>query len=164
MRRLLRTLAVLPMLAAVGLAACDRFVPRAFTPPKAEFRGAVLRSAGLGGGVVDVEILLRNPNPYSITAASATYRVFAGDDSVEVGHGMKRDTVVVGAHDSALVKLPLNVTWRSLKEASRHALADGSIDYRVTGEVVGVTRMGDHAFPVSTRGRAQLPLPALPRP
>ena len=89
MRRPLRTFAVLPMLAAVGLAACDRFVPRPFVPPKAEFRGVRLRSAGLGGGVVDVQILLRNPNPYSLTAASATYRVFAGD-SVEVGHGMMR--------------------------------------------------------------------------
>jgi hypothetical protein len=153
-----RLLAVAPLL--LLLAACDRLVQRAFQAPTVEFRGAALRSAGLGGGVVDVQLLLRNPNPYPLTASSATYRVFAGD-SVEVGQGMTNDTVVVAGRDSALVRLPLNVTWRALNAAGRQALADGTVDYLVSGEVVGVTPVGDHAFPVNARGRARLPVPGL---
>lgn len=148
---------VLPLV--LLLAACDRFVERAFERPTVEFRGARLRNSGLGGGVVDVQLMLRNPNEYPLTVASATYRLFAGE-AVEVGQGMIRDTIVVDAHDSLLVKLPLNFTWRSLQAASRQALTDGTIEYRVTGEVVGVTPVGDYAFPVDTRGRASIPRPA----
>jgi hypothetical protein len=155
-----RHLRLAPLLLLVPATACDRLVQRAFQPPTAEFRGATLRSVGLGGGVVDVQLLLRNPNPYPLTASSASYRVFAGD-SVEVGQGITNDTVVVAARDSALVRLPLNVTWRALNAAGRQALADGMVDYMVAGEVVGVTPVGDHTFPVKARGRARIPVPRL---
>ena len=160
MRRSFRPLLALAPLVLV-LAGCDSFTRKAFQRPSAEFRGARLRNSGLGGGVVDVQLLLRNPNPYPLTVASATYRVYAGD-SVEVGQGMTNDTLSVGAQDSALVQLPLNFTWGSLLAASRQARVDGTIEYRVTGEVVGVTPVGDYTFPVSTRGRAAVPRPQVP--
>lgn len=163
MRRPLRPLLALAPLAplALLLAGCEWFTRKAFQRPTVEFRGARLRNSGLGGGVVDVQLMLRNPNAYPLTVAGATYRVYAGD-SVEVGQGMMRDTLAVPPEDSALVQLPLNFTWRSLLAASRQARVDGTIEYRVSGEVVGVTPVGDYTFPVNTRGRASVPRPQLP--
>lgn len=146
----------LALLALVLLAACDRLVERAFQPPRAEFRGVTMRTVGLGGGTLDVQLMLHNPNPYALTAAGATYRLFAAD-SVEVGQGTLRDTVVVAARDSALVQLPLAVSWRALQVAGRQAMRDGSVDYRIAGEIAGITPVGDHRFPVDARGRARLP-------
>jgi LEA14-like dessication related protein len=121
------------------------------------FRGAAVRSVGPGGGVVEVRLLVRNPNPYALRAERATYRLLAAD-STEVGRGEATDSLSVPARDSAEVRLPVSVTWDALARAAAGALAAGTgqVEYRVLGEVRAATPVGSFPVPIDARGRATL--------
>jgi hypothetical protein len=84
-----------------------------------------VRGVGPDGGVVDVRLLVRNPNPYALRAERATYRLLTRD-SVEVGRGEALDSLEVPARDSAEVRLPVTVTWSALARAGAEALAAGA--------------------------------------
>jgi LEA14-like dessication related protein len=148
-------LAVSFMLLA-SFASCKDAMQRVFQQPQAEFRGVRLGGVALGGGTLDVTLLIRNPNPYRLTATGAQYRLLV-DDSVEVGHGVTADTVSVGARDSATVHLPLDVDWASLQRALRGAARDGEADYRIVGQIRAQTPLGGYDVPLSARGRAKVP-------
>ena len=138
------------------LAGCREAARRVFAQPTVRFDGANVASLGLEGGTLDVSLMVTNPNPWALTANRADYRLFAGD-SVEVGRGSRSQPFTVGARDSARVVLPVELSWRSLDRVGRSALRDGSVEYRVIGEIEADTPLGGHAFPVDARGRAKLP-------
>lgn len=150
-------LRVLSAALLIALASCREAVERVFTPPRATFQGVALRTVGLGGGSVDVLLRIHNPNPYALTATRASYRLLVAD-SVEVGHGTSLDTLRVGARDSAMVRLPLDVSWRGLQEAGRSAMRAGMVEYRIVGEIEAATPLGAHTFPLDARGRAASPV------
>ena len=95
---------------------------------------------------------ITNPNPYQLSAQRVSYRLLAGD-STEVGRGATTAAVAIGARDSALVHLPLDVSWRGLRTVGREVLSDGTVSYRVVGEIVADTPLGPHTFPFDQRGR-----------
>jgi LEA14-like dessication related protein len=146
---------------AVG---CRAAVDRAFQRPTVAFRGAAVRGVGPQGGVVDVRLLVRNPNPYPLSAERATYTLLTGD-SVEVGRGVATDSLRVPARDSAEVRLPVAVTWDALARAGVGALArgaaSGAVEYRVLGEVRVSTPVGAFPVPVDARGQARLAVPGI---
>lgn len=148
----------MPALAALTVAACQAAVDRAFQRPTVAFRGAAVRGLGPEGGVVDVRLLVRNPNPYPLSAERATYRLLTAD-SVEVGRGEATDSLRVPARDSAEIRLPVAVSWAALARAGAGALGTGAVDYRVVGEVRARTPVGSFPVPVDARGRAALKLP-----
>lgn len=117
-----------------------------------------MRGLGPAGGVVDVRLLVHNPNPYPLSAERATYRLLTAD-SVEVGRGEATDSLQVPAHDSAEVRLPVAVSWAALARAGAGALGTGAVDYRVVGEVRARTPVGTFPVPVDARGRAVLKIP-----
>ena len=139
-----------------GLAGCREAAERIFATPRVEFRGLDVRGISVSGGVVDVTLRIHNDNPYSLTATGARYRVLAGD-SAEVGQGSTRESVSVPAHDSADVRLPLDVSWQALGRAGSTALSDGRVNYRVSGEIDVGTPMGTRVVPIDARGRARAP-------
>jgi LEA14-like dessication related protein len=139
-------------LAAAAPAACKRAADAVFARPTVTFRGVGLGAVGLGGGSLDVVLGVANPNPYALTATRASYRLLVGD-SVEVARGATAAALSVAGHDSALVRLPLEVSWRGLSAVGQRALRDGTVDYRVEGEIVADTPIGEHAFPIDERGR-----------
>lgn len=145
--------------AALALAGCRAVVDRAFQQPTVAFRGAAVRAVGPAGGMVDVRLLVRNPNPYALRAERATYRLLTAD-SVEVGRGTATDSLTVPAHDSAEVRLPVTVTWDALARAGAGALAAGAatglVEYRVVGEARAATPVGTFPVPIDARGRARL--------
>jgi LEA14-like dessication related protein len=151
-------------LAAFALAGCRAAVDRAFQRPTVAFRGAALRDVGPDGGVVDVRLLVRNPNPYALRAERATYRLLTAD-SVEVGRGEAADSLRVPARDSAEVRLPVTVAWEALARAGVGALAAGAargaVEYRVVGEVRASTPVGSFPVPIDARGTARLKVPGL---
>jgi len=142
------------LLAAAG---CRDLVGRAFSPPRAAFRSIELQQLGLGGGRVAVLLELHNPNAYALTATGARYRLFVAD-SLPVGNGASTDTVRVAAHDSALVRLPLDVQWSQLRAAGVDVLRAGSARYRIAGDVEVATPVGTYAVPLEARGEARLGL------
>lgn len=138
------------------LTGCREAARRVFTEPGVRFEGARVGSLGLEGGTLEVSLMISNQNPYALTANGANYRLLAGD-SVEVGRGSTAQQVTVGPRDSARVTLPVEVSWRGLERVGRTALRDGSVEYRVIGEIEGDTPIGSRTFPIDARGRAKAP-------
>lgn len=146
------------MAAVLALAACSEVARRAFTPPRAEFRGVALRQFGLTGGRVEVTLALANPNPYALTATGARYRLLV-HDSITIGQGTTADTVRLGAHDSATVHLPLDLDWGSMRAAGIDVLRSGTARYRIIGDVNVETPLGTYAVPLDARGEARIGIP-----
>lgn len=145
----------------LSLAACAGIAERAFTRPAIAVRGVKVRSVGLGGGSLEVSLAIANPNPYPLPVKRATYS-FALLDSTEVGRGESAAAFTLPAHDSAVVQLPLDVSWQGLRAVARDAVRDGAVDYRLTGSVTLDTPVGDPNVPFESAGRF-IPPPALLR-
>ncbi|MFL5574956.1 MAG: LEA type 2 family protein [Gemmatimonadaceae bacterium] len=139
-------------LVAAAPAACKRAAEAVFARPAVTFRGVSLGSVGIGGGSLDVALGVANPNPYTLTAKRMSYRLMVGD-STEVARGATTAALSVAGHDSAVVRLPLDVSWRGLSAVGKRVMNDGTVDYRLVGEIVADTPVGEHAFPVDQRGR-----------
>jgi LEA14-like dessication related protein len=144
--------ALLLLLALGGAASCKSAVDRVFARPDVAFRGVRVGTIGIAGGSLDVVLAVANANPYALSARQVTYRLLAGD-STEVGRGATTQPVTIAARDSALIHLPLDVTWRGLRQVGREALSDGTVSYRVVGEIVVETPVGARTFPFDERGR-----------
>lgn len=145
--------------ALIAIVGCRDLARRAFSPPRAVFRRIELQQLGLTGGRVAVLLELYNPNGYALTARGARYQLFV-DDSFPVGSGASTDSVRVAAHDSAAVRLPLDVQWSQLQSAGVDVLRAGSARYRIAGDVDIATPVGTYAVPLEARGMARLGLRA----
>jgi LEA14-like dessication related protein len=146
--------AMVALLVAPSLAGCREVARRAFTAPTVVLRDVRVRNVGLTGAGLDVYLAIRNPNPYALTATGATYRLLV-NDSVEVGRGATTDTATAAAHDSTVVRLPLDVQWRGLGAAGMEAITSGAVGYRVIGSVTVATPVGGYDVPIDARGRVQ---------
>jgi LEA14-like dessication related protein len=144
--------ALAALAAACAVAGCRAAVDRVFTPPTAVLRGVAVQGFGIQGAELVVTVALANPNPYPLSATGATYQLFAAD-SIEVGRGSSTVPLRVGGRDSTLVQLPIAVTWSGLGRAGRVAARGGAVDYRVVGEVLATTPLGERAVPIDARGR-----------
>ena len=146
---------------AVVLSGCSRLAERAFSRPTITVRAVKVRSVGLTGGALDVALAIANPNPYPLPVQRATYS-FALRDSTEVGRGESAAAFTIPAHDSAVVDLPVDVSWQGLRAAARDASRDGTVDYILKGTVTLDTPLGNPNVPFEVAGRFTPP-PALVR-
>lgn len=154
----LRTAAVV---ATLLFSACDGIAERAFTRPVITVRGVKVRSVGLTGGAIEATLAIANPNPYPLPVQRATY-AFTLADSTEVGRGMTATAFTIPARDSAVVQLPLDVSWQGLRAAARDAARDGTVDYRLAGLLTLDTPLGDPDVSFESVGRFTPP-PSLVR-
>lgn len=145
----------------LALSACSQIAERAFTRPVIAVRGVRVKSIGLTGGALEVSLAIANPNPYPLPVQRATY-LFALADSTEVGRGESAAAFTVPAHDSTVVQLPLDVSWRGLRAAARDAAGDGAVDYRLSGTVTLDTPLGNPNVAFESAGRFTPP-PSLAR-
>jgi LEA14-like dessication related protein len=151
----------LAVAATLALSACSKIAERAFKEPVIAVRGVKLKSVGLTGGSIEVALSIANPNPYPLPVQRAVYS-FALADSTQVGSGTTATAFTLPARDSALVNLPVDVSWQGLRAAARDASRDGSVDYRFTGSVTLDTPLGNPNVPFESVGRFTPP-PALMR-
>jgi LEA14-like dessication related protein len=142
----------LVVLGTLGGTACSKIAERAFTTPTIAVRGVKVRSVGLTGGSIEVSLAIVNPNPYPLPVQRATYN-FALADSTEIGRGESAAAFTLPARDSAVVQLPVDVSWQGLRAAARDASLDGAIDYRFTGVVTLDTPLGNPDVPFEQVGR-----------
>jgi LEA14-like dessication related protein len=149
MKLALRSAVVLALAATTF--GCRTVARHVFTAPTVAFRGVSLVGMGLTGGSIEIVLNVANPNPYSLSASQLTYRLLV-QDTVEIGHGSAATALHVGGHDSATVRLPLDVAWRGLQAAGRRMASSGVVDYRVIGEIVADTPIGDRHIPIDQRG------------
>jgi LEA14-like dessication related protein len=141
--------------------ACSRIAERAFARPTIAVRGVKVKSIGLTGGSIQVALAIANPNPYPVPVQRAVYS-FALADSTEIGRGESAVAFTLPAHDSALVDLPVDVSWQGLRAAARDASRDGTVDYVLKGSVTLDTPFGNPNVPFQEAGRFTPP-PSLVR-
>ncbi len=149
---------------AVGLiavSACSRIAERAYARPTIAVRSVKLKSVGLTGGSIEIALAIANPNPYPLPVHHAVYS-FALADSTEVGRGESAAAFTLPAHDSAVVNLPVDVSWPGLRAAARDAARDGTVDYILKGSVTLDTPLGNPNVPFQLAGRFTPP-PSLVR-
>ena len=134
-----------------GVLACQSAGKKLFTAPTVAFRGVALEGIGLTGGRVRVNLMVRNPNRYSLSTVGMTYRLLVRD-SVEVARGEDTTRRTVAGHDSTLFSLPLDVSFRGLSTAANAVVAYGLIRYRLVGDVVADTPIGERRIPFDQKG------------
>src|ERR687889_1881142 len=120
-RSRIRALAI--ALAALGCASAAKHL---FTAPTVVFRGVALESISPFGGRVRVNLLVRNPNAYSLSTSAMTYELFVRD-TVALARGADTLHRTVGGHDSLLVALPLDVSLRGLVLAANSVVGFGMV-------------------------------------
>ena len=138
-------------LLALCLAACAAAAKHLFTAPTVAFRGVAFESLTPLGGRVHVNLLVRNPNPYSLSTSGMTYELFVRD-TVAVAHGLDTLRRTVGGHDSLLVSLPLDVSLRGILAAGSAVVGYGMVPYRLVGDVTADTPIGTRRVPFDQKG------------
>jgi LEA14-like dessication related protein len=135
----------------VGVLGCAAAAKHLFTSPTVAFRGVALESLSPFGGRVRVNLLVRNPNPYSLSTSAMTYELFVRD-TVAVARGVDTLHRSVGGHDSLVVSLPLDVSLRGIALAANSVLGYGMVPYRLTGDITADTPIGSRRIPFDQKG------------
>lgn len=131
------------MIAGVVLtsASCGGLRKADFKEPVVTFRNVRVGGIGLNGGTLDIVLGVYNPNGYRLDASRVTYQLFV--DSLPLGSGSVDKRFSVPSKDSADVDLPLHLTWRGVSAAGQRLLNDGTVPYRVKGDLVVGSGVGD---------------------
>ena len=135
----------------VSLAACASAAKHLFTAPTVAFRGVALESLTPLGGRIRVNLLVHNPNPYSLSTSGMTYELFVRD-TVAVAAGEDTLHRTVGGHDSVVVSLPLNVSLRGIMLAANSVVGYGMVPYRLVGNLIADTPIGERKVPFNQKG------------
>ncbi len=143
------TIIVLALSAAM-LGGCRAISLRLYHPPTVELRNVAV-DVGINGGSLRVVLLVRNPNFYALSTAGMRYQLLVGD-SVQVAAGVDSTHRRVAANDSAIVELPVHVSWQGLSAAGSAIAAHRLVPYQIVGTITLDTPLGTHDIPVDQRG------------
>ena len=130
---------------------CGAAAKHLFTAPTVVFRGVSLEGITPLGGRVRVNLLVRNPNPYSLSTTGMTYELFV-QDTVGVASGADTLHRTVGGHDSLLVALPLDVSLRGILAAGNAVVGYGMVPYRLVGTITADTPIGGRKIRFDQKG------------
>ncbi|HEU4452164.1 MAG TPA: LEA type 2 family protein [Longimicrobium sp.] len=145
--------------ALMMLAACSGTVRQ----PEIELEGVTLGSLGLGGGTLNVNLRVHNPNRFAIRADDLKYRLFlrrpaeqqasAGDSAwVEFADGTYPDTISVRGGETRTFRVPVEFTFGALRGAAGSLLQTGRLQYRAEGTVDVRTPIGRREVPFRKTG------------
>ena len=151
MRKAAMMAAAVAITSGVGCASAARQVMK---EPVVTLQDVRLVGIGVTGGTLDVFLNIYNPNDFRLDGSRLTYRVFA--DSVAVGGGTLEQQFTVQNGDSTTIRLPLTFTYAGLGAAARQIQNQGSVNYRVTGEIEVATPLGNFTRPYDRSGRYTL--------
>ena len=145
------------MAAAIAIASgvgCASIGKQMLKEPVVTLKDVKLVGFGLTGGTLDVYLNVYNPNEFRLDGSRLTYQVFA--DSVAVGSGTLDQQFTVQDGDSTTIRLPLTFTYAGLGAAARQMQNQGSVNYRVKGEIEVATPIGRFTRPYDQNGRFTL--------
>jgi hypothetical protein len=137
---------------ATTLAGCRAVSRRLYRPPSVALRNVAVDGIGPTGGSLRVALLVRNRNFYPLSSAGMRYQLLVGD-SLPIAAGVDSTHRRIGARDSTLVDLPVQVSFQGLSAAGRSIAASGLVAYRLVGTITLDTPLGTHDIPVNQRGR-----------
>ena len=139
--------------AAIAVTAgCSTLGRDLFKQPDVQLQEVRLNGLGLTGGNLDVRLMVHNPNRFGLDARRMEYNVVLGD-SVKFASGALDAPFRVGGHDSSVVAIPVNFTFAGIGAAGRQLLNTGGVNYRVHGQVVVGTPIGDYTVPFNSARR-----------
>jgi LEA14-like dessication related protein len=139
--------------AAIAItAACSALGRQAFKEPIVRLQDVRVNGVGLTGGNLDVRLSVHNPNGYRLDATRMSYNVIVGD-SVRFATGTVDSRFTVNGNDSSVVTIPVNFTYSGIGAAGRQLLNTGGVNYRVNGDVIVGTVIGNFTVPYSSTGR-----------
>lgn len=139
--------------AALGLGACSTLGRAAFREPVVTLKSVELKGVGLTGGTLDVRLNVYNPNGFRLDATKLRYKVAMANDSITVADGTLDNRFTVNEKETSTVTIPVNFTYSGIGAAGRSLLNTGAVDYRVSGDVVVGSPVGNVTVPYSTKGR-----------
>jgi LEA14-like dessication related protein len=137
--------------AAMALAGCASLGIGGFKQPVVTFKDLQVEGVGTKGGTVDVVLSVYNPNGYRLDATQLTYRLLV--DTSSVGQGVYNTKFTVQSGDSSIVRLPVNLSYAGLAAAAKQLRENGSVNYRVIGDVTVSTPVGNFTKPYDQTGR-----------
>ena len=149
MRKLL--LAATLAAAVTGVSGCKTFGRSAFAAPKVTFQEMRLNGLGLTGGSLDVVLNVDNPNGYRLDATRMTYKLFI--DTIPFGQGTVDQHITVDEKSQTTVRIPVNFTYSGVGAAGRALIQNGTVPYRVTGDLTVATPIGNFTRPYDMTGR-----------
>ena len=136
----------------MGASGCSAIGRQAFQQPVVRLQDVRVNGVGLTGGNLDVRLSVYNPNGYRLDATRMTYNVLVGD-SVQFATGSMDSKFTVSGKDSNIVTIPVNFTYSGIGAAGRQLLNTGGVNYRVAGDVIVGTVVGNFTVPYSSTGR-----------
>ena len=106
-------------------------------------RDVRVTGAGLRGGSIEIALAVYNPNQFALHEPRFRYRILVGSD--EIASGIYDAPVAVPANDSVQVSVPAAISLMRLGTAGRAVLNTGSLNYRVTGDLIVQTQHGRYS-------------------
>jgi LEA14-like dessication related protein len=137
----MRIRAALGIGALLASASCGGLRKADFKEPVVTFRNVRVGGVGLSGGTLDIVLSVYNPNGYRLDASRMSYKLYV--DTLPLGSGSMDSHFSVPARDSADVDLPLHLSWKGVNAAGSRILRDGTVPYRVTGDLTVGSGVGD---------------------
>jgi LEA14-like dessication related protein len=151
MRKVAVVVAAIAIASGVGCRAVGKQMLR---EPVVTLKDVRLVGIGVTGGTLDISLDIYNPNEFRLDGSRLTYQVFA--DSTAVGGGTLDQQFTVPNGDTTTIKLPLTFTYAGLGAAARQIQNQGSVNYRVKGEIEVATPIGRFTRPYDQSGRYTL--------
>ena len=151
MRRVAIVAAAIAIASGVG---CRAVGKQMLKEPVVTLKDVKLLGLGVTGGTLDVSLGVFNPNEFRLDGTRLTYQIFA--DSTAVGGGTMDQKFTVQNGDSTTLHLPLTFTYSGLGAAARQIQNQGSVTYRVKGEIEVATPIGRFTRPYDQSGRYTL--------
>ena len=146
-----KLLLVATVAAAIGTTGCASLGKKAFAEPKVTFQEMRLNGLGLTGGSLDVVLNVENPNGYRLDATRMTYKLFI--DTIPFGQGTVDQHITVDEKSQTTVRIPVNFTYSGVGAAGRALIQNGTVPYRVTGDLTVATPVGNFTRPYDMTGR-----------
>lgn len=146
-----RSLMVAAAVALTAVGGCGGLGKQTFAQPIVSLKDVKLTGVGLTGGSLDVMLNVYNPNNFRLDASRLTYTVMM--DTVRFATGSVDQAMTVQSKDSTTVRIPVNFSYNGLGAAGRQILNTGSVNYRVLGDLVVATVLGNFTVPYDRTGR-----------
>ena len=124
---------------------------RAFQQPVVTFSNVRLNGVGLTGGSLDIVLNVYNPNHFRLDATRLRYQLLV--DSLPLGNGETTQAFAVNEGDSTKVNLPLSFQWAGVSTAVRDIMNTGTVNYRVKGDLLVGSPVGNYTIPYDQTGR-----------
>jgi LEA14-like dessication related protein len=146
----MRLKATLIALLALASASCGGLGRGGFREPVVNFKDVRVGGLGLNGGTLNIVLSVYNPNSFALDAERLTYELMV--DTLPLGSGALDKRFSVRSNDSTDVELPLRFTWSGASGAVRELINNGTVPYRVLGDLTVGSGVGDFTIKYDRTG------------